>query len=129
MRTMGNSDHDSGAIAEDAENPRHWTFDEARRVLAAFAASGLTLTAFATREGLQPQRLYKWRRRLSEQAAPLKFAEVPVGRESPTTLATTIAHAGFEVVLRSGRVVRFDARFDATALRRLLSVLEGEPVC
>jgi len=126
---MANSDHDSGAIAEDAENPRHWTLDDARRVLSAFESSGLTLTAFAAREGLQPQRLYKWRRRLSERAEPLKFAEVPVSGESPTTFTTAVAGAGFEVVLRSGRLVRFDARFDATALRRLLSVLDGEPVC
>jgi transposase-like protein len=126
---MANSDHDSGAIAEDAENPRHWTLDEAKRVLAAFEASGLTLVAFATREGLQPQRLYKWRRRLSEQAEPLKFSEVAVSGGAPTTFTTAVAVADFEVVLRSGRLVRFNAQFDPTVLRRLLSVLEGEPVC
>jgi transposase-like protein len=127
---MPDVDHDSGTIAKDARsNPRHWTFDEAKRVLSAFESSGLTLTAFAAREGLQPQRLYKWRRRLCEQAEPLKFSEVAVSGASPTPFAAAVAVADFEVVLRSGLLVRFNAQFDPTALRRLLSVLDGEPVC
>lgn len=43
---------------------QRWTTRDARRVLAAWKASGLTLSAFARRRGLQVQRLSWWKRRL-----------------------------------------------------------------
>lgn len=54
-----------------------WTEGEARRVLAACARSGLSIRAFALREGLHPKRLYWWMRRLgleTVEAATLEGA-------------------------------------------------------
>jgi transposase-like protein len=43
---------------------RTWTADEARSVLAAWRASGLSICGFARKHGLTAQRLSWWRRRL-----------------------------------------------------------------
>lgn len=125
---MAHSDRDPRLAKRNAEKSRRrWSLDEATRILAALKASGLTLAAFAAREGLQPQRLYKWRRHVEEQATPLKFAEVLVSGAGRSTPAVT--GSGFEVVLRSGRILRVGASFDGVALSRLVSVLDGESAC
>jgi len=46
-------------------NSRRWTEAEAREVLAALEQSGQSITAFAAARGLDPQRLYYWRRRVA----------------------------------------------------------------
>ncbi len=48
---------------------RRWTEAEAREVVADLRSSGLTVEQFARRRGLDPQRLYRWRRRLAGDAA------------------------------------------------------------
>ena len=110
---------------------RRWTAMDAQEALAAQATSGLTLRAFAAREGLDAQRLDRWRRRLAaERAAP--FVEIP-----RPAIEAAIAVAGaadgprerFEIVLGSGRVVRVAASFDANALRRLLEVVDSVRSC
>ena len=110
---------------------RRWTAKDAQEALAAQARSGLTLRAFAAREGLDAQRLDRWRRRLAaERAAP--FVEIP-----RPAIEAAIAVAGaadgprerFEIVLGSGRVVRVAASFDANALRRLLEVVDSVRSC
>jgi hypothetical protein len=110
---------------------RRWTPKEARQALAALEKSGQTLTAFAITQGLDPQRLVRWRRILSAMPAPL-FEEI-----LPSVVAT--ANAGdfvatgtqgcFEIVLASGRIVRVPESFDASALRRLLAVVEEGRAC
>lgn len=54
---------------------RDWTEAEARRVLAACEASGLSKRAFAFREGLRPQRLYWWTKRLALHRASRRRRE------------------------------------------------------
>lgn len=100
---------------------RRWTSDDARTVLSAQAASGLSVAAFASREGIDPQRLYFWRRRVevgSLEAQPT-FIEVRHAAERERV----------EIVLRSGRVVRVAESIDADALRRLIAALEQDPHC
>src|SRR5580700_1450477 len=98
---------------------RRWTAEVAREALSALAESGLSVSAFAAREGLDAQRLYGWRRRLGPSVvAPQSFVEV-----------TSATVAPIEVVLRSGHVVRLSSSFDAAALARLLEVLEQTPAC
>jgi hypothetical protein len=43
---------------------RRWTPEDAREVLARLEASGLRLCEFAKREGIDDQRLYRWRAQL-----------------------------------------------------------------
>ena len=87
--------------------------------------SGESLSAFAQRHGIDPQRLYSWRRKLDaarggDSSAPSEaFVPVRVVPEARTTPASA-----FELVLGMGRVIRVSADFDAQALRRLVEVLE-----
>jgi hypothetical protein len=96
-----------------------WTEDDAAAALTALRQSGLTVAAFAAHEGLDPQRLYIWRRKLEPsvglvEITPRRGVEL---RDPPR---------GFEVALRSGHVVRLAEQFDVEALRRLVTVLEGQ---
>ena len=93
---------------------RRWSESDARVVLEALDASGLPISRFAEREGLDAQRVYLWRRRLaasSTTSAP--FVEV---RPQPARW--------FELVLRSGHVLRVADSVDVALLRRWVDALE-----
>jgi hypothetical protein len=102
-----------------------WTEVEARAALEDLARSGLSEQAFASREGLDLQRLQRWRRRFeaesdttaSEPARPT-FVEVP-RREA----------AVLELVLLSGRVLRMRESIDPEVLRRIALALEDDAAC
>lgn len=94
---------------------RRWSGDEARTVLEGLTASGLTVREFADRQGLDPQRLHRWRANLGEATAP---AFVEIGR-APSTGAV-------EVVLRSGHVVRVNEGFSEVALRSVMAILGAD---
>jgi Transposase len=99
-----------------------WTEQEARTALAALRRSGKPVSVFAAERGLDPQRLYSWRRRLGK-AEPTTFQELTV-RSSPR-ISVVDGDAPFEVALPSGVVVRVPASFNAAALERLLEVLQA----
>jgi transposase-like protein len=107
-------------------NRRRWTEEEAKQALTAWAQSGLSLGAFATREGLDAQRLWRWRRKLGTPTAPT-FEEIvrqdAVSERDGEPMAPA-ERERFEIVLRSGRVVRVPASFDATELRHLLAIVD-----
>jgi transposase-like protein len=100
---------------------RRWTIDEARAALEAQSASGLSVRAFALREGLDAQRLFRWRRIVATtkhgSAAPLTFVEVKPRRAEP-----------IEVVLGSGTILRVAESVDVDALARIAEALDkGRP--
>jgi transposase-like protein len=92
-----------------------WTAVEAEAVLAAVASSGLSHGAFAAREGLVPERLYSWRRRLGDTPAPspAEFVEIAA---SPSRQV--------EVVFPSGVTLRVAEAIDPSVLRRLAAALD-----
>ena len=87
-------------------------------------SSGLGAREFATREGLRPERLFFWKRRLRASSAMaiagVSFAKVTV---APSRGEST--SGSLELVTRSGHTVRLRADFDEATLRRLLTVLGG----
>jgi transposase-like protein len=98
---------------------RRWTVDDARSVLQRLTGSGLTVREFAEREGVDPQRLYRWRTVVGECSAPA-FVEV----------ARPMSAGPVEVLLRSGHVVRLNEGFSEETLRRVVAILEYEaPAC
>ena len=102
---------------------RRWTAEDARSALAALDRSGLSIREFAVREGIDPQRLYWWRRRFASspcEAITLAFVEL-----TPTNALSAVA----EVLLRSGRVLRVPVAIESTALRRLVDALEEDGAC
>jgi hypothetical protein len=90
---------------------------EWRGRLESWDASGLSLRAFAMREGLNVHSLWTWKKRLRGIATPATaFASVVVNRSS--------VQAGvFELVVRDGMALRIPADFDEASLARLVSLL------
>jgi hypothetical protein len=108
-----------GSLDGHLSSKGRWTVDEARSALECLRASELTVRQFAEREGLDPQRLYRWRSVIDERSAPA-FVEVTRPRSGNPV----------EVVLRSGHVVRVREGFSEEALRRVVAVLgEEAPGC
>jgi len=101
---------------------RRWTVAEARAALAAVDESGLSINAFAARQGIDAQRLYYWRRRLAGEGLvaqpPPEFVELRPQRPEPV-----------EVMLRSGRVLRVAESIDPVVLIRLVAALEHDEPC
>jgi transposase-like protein len=111
------------------DRPR-WTAQDAREVIDALDRSGQAVSVFAAAHGLDPQRLYMWRRRFAAVAEgdPTTFRELTVHASSPRLLFGSEA-AAFEIALGSGVVVRVPPSFDAAALARLLDVLAQARAC
>ncbi len=107
------------------DSPR-WTEAEARAVLKELARSGQSVRQFAEEHGLDPQRVYLWRRRVAG-GDRTTFREVVV----PARLAASTEAQGsaFELTLASGVRICVPPSFDAEALTRLLEVLERARPC
>jgi hypothetical protein len=110
---------------------RRWTVEDAKQALSALDQSGLSPRAFAMREGLDPQRLWRWRRKLAAPAATAFEEIVPRGTASAVDREATSSGKPerFEIVLGSGRVLRVPASFDASALRQLLTIVDEVRPC
>jgi len=77
---------------------KRWGAEEARRVLAAWRRSGLSMNAFAQEHGFVAQRLGWWKQKVGDGGAELaRFVPVVVGP------ATERAPTNATVVLRSPR--------------------------
>jgi transposase-like protein len=109
-----------------------------RGVLKRWERSGVPLSRFAEREGLAQKTLYRWRRRLGvggDQLRRGRRAGASVSREraaaQSSSMFTEVSSAlraassavTFEVVLRSGTMVRVPEHFDPGSLRILLQTL------
>jgi hypothetical protein len=92
----------------------------------------MTPSAFAANAGIDPQRLWRWRRRLGGPSGVVVFEEIVRATASASLLTVPVLDteaSRFEILLRSGRVVRVPAGFDAGALGRLLAVVDREGMC
>ena len=107
-----------------------WSSEHAEKVISELEHSGLSVQAFAARNGLESERLYRWRARLKRVGggrrdgtrSKVGFAEVGAsGRRIAEHHAPS--GDGFEIVLRSGHVIRVRPCFDEDALRRVLAIL------
>ena len=106
--------------ARDERKERQW-----RRRIDQWRASGLSVRAFCAQHGLSSASFYHWRRVLQRRATEEPaFVPVQVVADAMPVQASLL-----EVVLADGRAVRVAPGFDATTLRRLLAVLEGEGPC
>jgi transposase-like protein len=111
------------------QSRRRWTAEDAREALAAAERSGQSQCQFAFEHGLDAQRLSRWKKQLGAPSTAVQpaFEEIPSSRIE--SAARAALGERFEVVLRSGRVVRVGESFNAEALRRLLSVVDPEETC
>lgn len=110
---------------------RRWRVADAQAVLSALEASGLTVSAFAEREGLEKERLNRWRRRFAREheAGTGSLPTRPGLIELRSTAAASAPRSAgrtepVEIVLGSGLVVRVAETIDPATLARLVAALE-----
>ena len=112
--------------AADVAGKRRWKASDARAALGAHAASGLSLAAFARREGLSPTRLMWWRKQLRSRpsttpSAPVRWLPVSIRRAAPVPL---LPAPHVEIAVRGGRVIRVGGPFDPQTVAELVRALE-----
>ena len=109
-----------GEGSSRAEKARFW-----RRQLRSLARSGETQRGFCARNRLSCERLKYWKRRFAESAEAMKLVEVPttILRAAEDRAAAT--RAAVTVVVGQRYRVEVAARFEGTALNRVLDVLEN----
>jgi hypothetical protein len=99
---------------------RRWRAADAEVVLAAWQASGESVSGFARRHGLDAWRLMRWRVRLSKTTA-IQFHRVKVAK----TAEEVASGVGVELVLGGGRRIAVHRGFDATVLAELVRTVES----
>lgn len=118
-----NQDHGAAERPQPSAAKR-WRAADAREVLAKWEQSGLTLTAFAQADGLDPARLSRWRSRLAGSEEPaVRFHPVKVLSPSGVT------SSGIEVITTSGHRVAVHAGFDPDLLIQVVDTLKGQRRC
>lgn len=100
---------------------RRWNAIQASGAIAALKSSGLSMAAFARREGLDSNRLRKWAKKLEPSTA---LAAAPTFVE-----VTRVTNAHIEVVMPSGLTLRIAETIDAVALARIVHALESAAQC
>jgi hypothetical protein len=114
--------------APKLEIPKRWSEATAGPILDAQEKSGKSLIRFSKEHGIDPMRVYRWKRRLrATSAVSTKPCFVPV--KICSSPKSTEASGGLELVLANGRVIRIQGDFDAEVLRRVVSALEEGSPC
>jgi hypothetical protein len=123
-----------GAELRAALQGDYWRADSAELIVAAWEQSGESLTAFARRHGVRPNRLARWRDRLRKTPEParlrfhpVKVRETPVDGIARSVPAVAEGGSGLKLVLRGGRRIVIGRGFDAAVLVELMRVLESGP--
>jgi transposase-like protein len=110
---------------------RRWRVPEARAALDALEASGLSVSAFAEQEGLDEERLYRWRRRFERERKAEPRAVTPSATPAIVELRASTSPSPrrgetlpVQIVLVSGVVLRVTETIDPARLARLVAALE-----
>jgi hypothetical protein len=98
-----------------------WSEHEARAVLHAWRASGLSIERFASQRGLVPQRLRWWKKKLQD-AAPLRSKDLSL---LPVRVVDASRGTPVQVILPSGHIVRVGRGFDEDTFARVIALLAG----
>ena len=102
-----------------------WSEHEARSAISAWRKSGLSVEEFAKAQGLVPQRIYWWRKRLERTAAVSAPGSQAV-KLLPVNVAPTRSRGEpVAVFLRTGHIVKVGRDFDEEAFARVVALLEG----
>jgi transposase-like protein len=87
--------------------------------------SGKSVAAFCRERGLREWQLYEWKKRLRQSDA-MSFVAVEVSVPVSSVSPVPAQMVGIELRHRRGWSLIVESGFDASHLRRLLSVLEQE---
>ena len=98
-----------------------WSELEARAVLQAWRASGLSIERFASQRGLVPQRIRFWKQKLGELETPKAKGTTLI----PVRVIETGRGTPIQVILPSGHIVRVGRGFDEETFARVMQILAG----
>jgi len=125
------------SVIAGLKSKEKWSEEDGQALLEVFEASGLRPTAFCRRFGLKPCRLW-WRlgsrtrrdkKARQGSAVPISFAPVRLVENGLVAGSRPGAPGAgdnsMQVVLANGRRVVVGARFESSALARLVNALEG----
>jgi hypothetical protein len=105
---------------------RHRTHKEIAGILRDHRCSGLSLLAFARKEGLCYASLLRWRSRPRQGANVLGSSDCGAGpRFVPVKIESEGVSGDYILSWPAGRSLKIPRQFETDALRRLLSVLEA----
>jgi transposase len=118
------------------ERRRRWSDEDKRRIVGETLAPDASVNAVAKRHGLHPCQIFSWRRALrdgpvrqegSDHFTPVVIGEplhAPPRLPAPPESKLTTSSGRIEIILGRGRRIVVGSDVDATALRRVLDVLE-----
>ena len=118
MKTKLNS---TGSPLATAASRPYWRVEDAEAVLSVWHESGVSVSAFARRHGINVARLLRWRRRLVQEGG-LEFHPVKLVPESNNGVPATGA---VELVLLNGHRVAVHRGFDGVLLEELVRAVES----
>jgi hypothetical protein len=96
-----------------------------RRQLAAWKSSGVSQAEYCRRQGLTQTDFSRWKRELARRDARAAAAVTATPTFVPVRVAGLQPQAyAYELALRGGRVLRFEAGVDAAALGAVVRELE-----
>ena len=109
---------------------RRYSVDFKRQIVAEAAVAGVSVSSVARRHGLNANLIFNWRRRLLADVPP-GFVPAVIVHDAPSLSLTPrgtgdVSGGRMEVVCPGGRRIVLGPDFDASAVGRLLSVLEGQ---
>src|SRR3954453_16521348 len=108
---------------------RRWSLEEKTRIVAESLDPATTISAVARRYGLHASQLFTWRQELQRSASAAQTIR------GPGFVPVLLAEDGAPPAEAAGRmeialgpaVIRVGTDVDATALRRVLAVVQGLP--
>ena len=104
---------------------KRWSETEARRLLASWEESGVTLTAFAKRRGYHPERLRRWKQKLSRKSEPASARLVPVEITGTVPGSREGTPSRIELELSLGVRLIAEAQTDPEIVARWVRALES----
>ena len=105
---------------------RHRTPKEKAKILSEHRRSGLSLLAFARKEGLGYASLLRWRSRQYKGANVLVSSDLGADpRFVPVKIESEGLSGDYVLSWPAGRSLKIPRQFETDSLRRLLSVLEA----
>jgi transposase-like protein len=106
----------------DSERRTRWTAEQAGRVLRSLEESGLSQKEFCERQGLIPERLRRWQRKLGHRRIASSLSGLEL-RPVQVVGHDRMDGRPFELELAEGVRLQVPCDFDEGSLPRLLGVL------